>query len=483
MTQIRNVVVVVLDTARATDALGGSPPVMPTLSELADTGTQFTRAFTTAPWSLPAHASLFTGRYPSNHNAHGGHTYLSTDQPTLPATLGSSGFETVGISNNTWITDEFGFARGFETFKRGWQYVQSETDLGVVAHELDSLGKLRTAIERMGAGNPLVNLLNLWYAHRRADDGASHTTRRIERWLQDRETTRPFFLFANFLEPHLPYEPPPDHARTHLPPDVSYSDAMNIRQDPRAHDVGKYSLSSADASALQGLYRGSLATVDEYLGRLRGALVAADVWDETLLVVAGDHGENIGDHGFLGHQYNVYDTLLHVPLVIHGGPFTDGGTVDRPVSLADVAPTILATLGQEETALASQSDGASLSPLADAGREHVLAEYIAPQPSVDRLAERFGELPAHVHDYDRSLRALRSEDWKLITGSDGLVELYHVASDPGETTDLAETEPAQVAAMQRALDDRVDEIDTGALDEGQTVTGATAERLASLGYM
>jgi len=143
---VGNVVLVVLDTARAksvgmqplptdrpkaeteddvagneaatteADSAGAHPT--PTLTRLANEGTAFENAFATAPWTLPSHASFFTGTYPSEHGTHGGHTYLDDELRTLPGAFADAGFQTIGVSNNTWITEEFGFDRGFKTFAR-----------------------------------------------------------------------------------------------------------------------------------------------------------------------------------------------------------------------------------------------------------------------------------------------------------------------------------------------------------------------------
>ena len=475
-----NVAVVVLDTARATDAVGGGPDIMPHLSRLAAAGTPFTRAYTTAPWTLPSHASLFTGTYTSSHGAHGDHTELRRDVPTLPETLQAAGYETVGHSNNTWISGEFGFDRGFETFRRGWQYRQSETDLGPIAHELDSVSKVKTALSRVFQGNPLVNGLNLLYAMYRPDEGAAHTTDAVIRWLQGRSGERPFFLFCNYLEPHIPYTPPRSFAEPFLPDGVDYEAATAIRQDPRAFDVGEYDLTDHELSALLGLYRGELAYVDAQLGRLITAMQSAGVWENTLLVVLGDHGENIGDHGFLGHQYNVYDTLLHVPLVVHGGPYTGGEAVENLVQLLDIPQTVCSVLGLEDTDHA-EGPGRPLPPIGT-GRDRIIAEYVAPQPPVATLEERFGDLPPRVRAWDRSLRTLRTNEWKLIRGSDGHTELYNVEADPAETVDQSATATDTLADLEGQLAAWREERPIQEAGGGVAVSQATAERLASLGY-
>lgn len=200
------------------------------------------------------------------------------------------------------------------------------------------------------------------------------------------------------------------------------------------------------------------------------------------MIVLGDHGENIGDHGFLGHQYNLYDGLLHVPLLVHGGAFSDEPAVDdRLVQLPDVVPTLVDVTGIDAPGLRAQSQAHSFGPGTDASREYPISEYISPQPPVETLAARFDDLPDYADAYDRRLRAIRADGYKLITGSDGLEELYHVAEDPGETVDRSGDQPDRARRLRDELEEWV-----GSFPHAQTGTApamdeATKDRLADLG--
>ncbi|WIV66777.1 sulfatase [Natrialbaceae archaeon AArc-T1-2] len=480
---VRNVVLVVLDTARARDV---DERTTPTLSTLASTGTTFERAFATAPWTVPSHAALFTGTYTSEHGAHGGHPYLEASLRTLPEAFSAAGYETVGVSNNTWITDEFGFERGFETLRRGWQYLQSEADMGAVSRAEHLGWKLEAARERLFEGNPLVNAANLLYSEvvqPQGDDGADRTTAWVRNWLTEREADRPFFLFCNYIEPHIDYDPPRRHAERFLP-DGTYEEATELRQDPRAYDVGDYDLDERDFRLLRGLYRGELAYVDEQLERLKAALSDAGCWEDTLFVVCGDHGENVGEHGFFGHQYNLYDTLLHVPLVCHGGPFTGGTERTELVQLLDLPETLLETAGVDDPRLRKQSRGRSLHPVA-AGepRDAVVAEYVAPQPAIERLEDRFGTLPERVYEFDRRLRAIRTDEYKYVTGDDGFERLHHVATDPLEAVDRSDDDPETAATLRRRLEKRFDGLESETATGDVSMRESTKDRLADLGYL
>jgi arylsulfatase A-like enzyme len=498
---VRNVVLVVLDTARAksvgvgpladdrfgsSDGPLGSHPT-PTLTGLGAEGAAFRNAFATAPWTLPSHASVFTGTYPSEHGTHGGHTYLDDGLRTLPEAFADAGFRTVGVSNNTWITGEFGFDRGFDDLRKGWQYVQSDADMGAVVRGEDLREKLEAIRNHILDGNPLVNAANILYSEflePDGDDGSARATDWVADWVADRSDDRPFFLFCNFIEPHVAYDPPREYAERFLPEGSSYADATAIRQDPRAYDCEEYDLSDREFAMLRGLYRAELAYVDRQVDRLRTALEDAGEWEDTLFVVCGDHGEHVGEHGFFGHQYNLYDTLLHVPLVCHGGPFTGGRRRDDLVSLLDLPATLLDAAGVDDPELREQWSSRSLHPESDADdREAVFAEYVAPQPSIERLEARFGEIPERVRGFDRRLRAVRTAEYKYVRGDDGFERLHRIRTDPRERTDVADAQPERARALRRRLEERFDPLEAAAASGEVEMREGTKDRLADLGYL
>ncbi len=479
-----NVVLVVADTTRADDAL--DPRVAPTIADLRREGTTATRAFSTAPWTLPAHGSLFTGTAPSLHGAHADHERLDGDLPTLPGLFREAGYETVGASNNTWVSVEGGFGRGFERFRQMWQLVQSSTALGEVDDVLGE-SRLRALTREVFDGNPLANAANVLYhylARGRSEGGGGRTTDWIADWLGDREEGRPFFLFANYIEPHLDYRPPKRLAVEHLPEGVSYREALSVSQEPWEYLAGNVTLGERELRILRGLYRGEIARFDEHLTRLRDVLIGAGEWEDTLLVVVGDHGENVGHHGMMDHQYCLYDSLIHVPLVLCGGAFDGGGELTDLVSLVDLPPTLLDAAGIEAPDARTQFQGRSFHPDADADpREFVVSEYVAPQPTMAALERHVGDLPEHVYEYDRSLRAIRTGEYKLVRGSDGSTELYDLDADPGEVHNRVDDHPERVAALSERLDDWLASFEHADADESVTIDGERKDQLEQLGYL
>ncbi|WP_440992276.1 sulfatase [Haloarchaeobius baliensis] len=480
-----NVVLIVMDTARATTLEQFVESGNSIFAELAESGQMYTNATATTSWTLPSHASLFTGTYPSKHGAHAGHKRLDDRLPVLAEILSDNGYETVAVSNNTWISEEFGFARGFETFYKTWQYVQSETDLGRVAREEEGMSKLWGALKALFDGNPATNLANAVYGQflrKNEDDGASRTNDWVEGWLADRDRSRPFFLFINYLEPHLEYRPPKDHAEQHLPTGVSFEEAMTVNQDAWGYITDNIEMSDDDFEILRALYRAEISYLGEKIQSVVEMLESAGEWEETVFVVTSDHGEYIGDHGLMDHQYALYNPVLRVPLFIHGGPFGTG-RVDDLVQLVDVAPTLLDALDIDASNRGKEFQGISFHPGSQETREYAFAEYLAPQPSMEALSERVGELSDDVRRYDRSLRTIRTSRFKYIRGSRGSQELYDIEQDADEGTNLADTRTEVRSELDQALDEWLLSFDHAPDGSEVTIDGDTKSRLEDLGYL
>ncbi|AHG02800.1 sulfatase [Halobacterium sp. DL1] len=479
-----NVVVVVADTTRVDDAYDAQ--VAPTLADLADSGTRATRAFSAAPWTLPSHASLLTGTHTSKHGAHAGHERLDDQLPMLSECFQDAGYETVCVTSNTWLSAESGFDRGFDEFQQMWQVVQSGNALGGLVEETEE-SRVRAVARELFDGNPLANVANVLYRYLvrdRTDDGAARSTEWIENWLADREAEDPFFLLVNYLEPHLKYRPPRRLAEQFLPANATYEEAMEVRQEPWEYLAGNLTLSDSEFQLLRGLYRAEVAYVDEQLAALRSALRDAGELEDTIFVVTSDHGENIGDHGLMDHQYCLYDTLVHVPLVLDGGSFSGEGELTNLVSLVDLAPTLLDEAGIDAPAARESFQGVSVHPDADSEpREFVVSEYAEPQPSMEALERNVEDLPEHVYQYDRSLRAIRTEEYKFVRGSDGLRELYDLAADAGENDDIADAEPAVADDLESTLDEWLASFEHADTDESVTISDDRKDRLEQLGYL
>ena len=273
-----NVLLVVLDTARA-DAVSrsvGPDSPTPTFARLAQSGVTYSNARSTAPWTLPSHASLFTGLYPSRHGAHHEHLQLDQERVTLAEIL-SSTHETAGFTENPQITIARGFAQGFGTYDETW--------------------RARSGIQQV-----------------------MPTVSRVVEWLGRRDSDRPFFLFVNLMSPHLPYFPPEGSEKRFLPAGTPADQVMRLRfvneREARLYIMGKLPLGPGDFAVLRALYQAEVAHADAQLGQIIAALEASGSLDRTLVIVVSDHGENLGEHGLMEHQLCIYETLLHVPMLL-----------------------------------------------------------------------------------------------------------------------------------------------------------------------
>jgi len=184
----------------------------------------------------------------------------------------------------------------------------------------------------------------------------------------------------------------------------------------------------------------------------------------------------------MDHQYALYDTLVHVPLFVHGGPF-DGGEIDDLVQLVDIPPTILDVLNIEAPDARKQFQGVSFHPDAEATRDHAVAEYLAPQPSMAALEDRVSELSDDVRTYDRSLHALRTDRYKYIRGSDGTQELYDVRADPDEADDITGAKPDTVTELDAQLSEWLNSFEHAESAGNVDMTDDTKSRLEDLGYL
>ncbi|MBX0285174.1 sulfatase-like hydrolase/transferase [Halomicroarcula sp. F28] len=475
-----NIVLFVMDTMRAGETVPADPALTPNLAALAESGAEYTSAFATAPWTLPSHVSMFTGTYPSKHGAHADHTYFDGSLPTIVDAFADAGYETAGVSNNVWITDEFGLTDGFDVFRDDSERTDAWSGAGPLGH------RATNAVRRSRLGGPTFERLRrLVTVGGEPDDGAAATVDWVADWLDGRDSDDPFFLFANCIEPHLEYRPPASYAREFLPEGWSYDRALALRQDPREYDVGLFDYTDEEWAVVRALYRAEISYLDAQVGRLRAVLEAAGEWTDTVFVAVSDHGENVGEHGFLGHQYSLYDTVLQVPLVVHGGAFSASHVrTDRLVQVADLAPTLLDAAGIDAPDLRSASQALSFHPTGGVDpRSQVIAEYMRPQPAIEVLEEKFDHVPQQLYDYQRTLRAVRTDAYKFVRAADGTEWLYDVRGDPGERNDISAANPRRTAELAATLDEWLGSFDEADTDGSVDVSDATEDRLADLGYL
>ena len=400
-----NVLLIVLDTVRAQSLslYGYSRPTTPQLEKLAKTGVVFERALSTSPWTLPSHATMFTGRYPHELSANW-LTSLDDTYPTLAEVFSSRGYATAGfVANLLYCTYETGLARGFVHYEdypvSPGMIVRSSWLARTMAETIQNLIGSRRELVRKTAENVNEDFLD-WLSY---NDG------------------RPFFAFLNYMDTHAPYLPP-------KPFDVMFGPKR-----PRPDLSVRRTWSPEKIQVEKDAYDGSIAYLDHQLGLLFGELKKRGLLGNTLVMVTSDHGEQFGEHGLFDHASSLYRTLLQVPLLISFPLRVPAGKrVYEPVTLRDLPATIIDLVNLEGmpkfpgNSLSQywegiSQPGGSVSPL--------LAE-------VSKGINTDAWLPVSRGD----MRSVVFDGRHYIKNGDGREELYDFENDPAEEHDLAGSE-------------------------------------------
>ena len=464
-----NLVLVVLDTVRLDhlSTYGYPLETSPGLTELAAQGIRFDQARVNGMWSLPSHATFFTGVHPSLHGAHYEHWQLDEDQQTLAQTLARYGYQTVCITGNPLISRGLGTGRGFHHVNESWR-----------SHWIpESLTTWRL-------------LRPLWDQDR--DKGGAAGVRFLRRWLaMNRDPLRPFFLFVNIMDPHAPYnDVPPDYQTAFLPPGVGRRQARALDATVFFHHVfaSPVELTADEVNTVRRSYDGATSYGDAILSDVVAAIDAAGLAGQTLIAVTSDHGELLGEHDLWGHVHSLYDELLRVPLVLrHPGVIPPGLTSGGAVEGIDLVPTFLSAAGVprhtwpptygRDLAAHWTLDGEPVAPRWGVA-EHFTPSML-PETAAETMAGDLDEL------FVRRRSVIRGGD-KYVVSSGGVEQLFDVSRDPGESRDLSEDaaaiEPGRTAmtawvrAMEAPWSDDVTH-DVPDLDP------ATKQRLKELGYI
>lgn len=475
-----NILLIVVDTSRA-DIFYNlmDSGNLNSIQDIANEGMRYENAISNSCWTLPSHASIFTGQRVHDHKTHAGNKEFNAIHP-LPEILSLSGYRTLGISGNVWISSEFGFDKGFDNLTRDFDLFWSGEDLTKVDRAKGLSKTVATFISLVDFKTLLPTFGNGLYAKiGRRDKGAHNTTRRTVRWLQQTaKQQQPFFYFINYLEPHLPYEPPKRYAQKFLPEDVSYEEAMEIKQRPWEYITGYRDYNRKTLEIFRSLYKSEIVYIDDKISKLVNGLKQEGLYENTSIIIVGDHGENIGEHGLMDHQYSLHQSLVNVPLIIKNSQ-VHSGRIKDPVEIRDLYPTILDIADIDHDDDQSRS---RYSLIDGKTRNFAISEYMAPQPSIESLRARIGEDISIKDELDRTYRAIQENGWKLIEASDGSVELYNLASDSREINEISDTNPEKVEEMKMRLNDREIPIEYHSPDE-HTASSKTEQRLRDLGYI
>jgi arylsulfatase A-like enzyme len=390
-----NVILISIDTLRADHlaCYGYSRPTSPIIDKFASDGLLFEDVSSTSPWTLPAHGSLLTGLYPNRHALKSYNVSLPAQIVTLAEVFRKKGFSTTAIVNSHSLSRRYGLDRGFNEFT----YIEEKlSQVGPTEVE----GKALAWISRYRGG--------------------------------------PFFLFLHYYDVHSDYRSLPRYQKQFVGPysgiaDGSTDQLMRYRK-------GQIGLNQADARHLVDLYDASIRQMDDGLGRLFKFLGSRGLFDNTVVVITSDHGEEFLEHGGVLHTRTQFQEVIQVPLVIRGPDIPKSKRVKYNISLVDLMPTLLALF---DITIPPALDGINLCPLWRINNFHPPHRYIfsaADQYYMFHDIKRAVRHPRYKLIYDRWRKKMR---------------FYDLFSDPQEKVDVASEHRFLVDTMFSKLEEYI----------------------------
>lgn len=432
----RNVLLYLVDTLRA-DHLQpynqGTRVRTPGLGTFVQNAVTMRRAHSQENWTKPSVATLLSSLMPWEHTAVEEASVVPDSVALLPELLRDHGFFTGSFIANGYVSDRFGFQQGWHTYRN---YIREG---------------------------------------RRND--AEFVAADVLQWLDDREDTRPFFLYVHTIDPHVPYRRREDTLA--LYGDTRYAGPAAVANNADLLGrvkLGRVTLAAADRAHLEALYDGEITYHDIHFQSILDGLERRHLANDTLVIITSDHGEEFWDHGSVGHGHSVYEELLHVPMFVrHPGLPAERSSVRElgdDVGLVDVVPTIFDALGLP-------------APEGISGRSFLPA----------LMGQSTSAPVATVSGFMENWRTVTLSDLKLIHRANGTFRLFDLAADPHEENDLATQRPIAVRHLRALLGLRLADADPvaraarrGARPRQHQATTTridpeTAAQLRALGYM
>jgi arylsulfatase A-like enzyme len=433
--RVKGVLLLTVDTLRYDHTSMGRYRIdtTPWLSSLAAEGVIFDQCHSPAPWTLPSMASLITGLSPLVHGAEVKELKMPSGAVALPQILQRHGYRTSAFYTHIFVSSKYGFDRGYDDYE--------EFDI----------------VKSFAEGNQPI---------------AEEVMERVFSWL-DENYQRPFFLAVHLFDPHWDYAPPPPYDSLY-DPDYQGGFSGTIGDiNPFIH--GFIQINPRDLQHLTALYDGEVRYTDDQITRLFAKLKELGVYDEMLIVVSADHGEEFKDHGRLSHGYSVYQESIRIPLIVRfpgffKTPYSPGARVSVPVTLTDIPPTILEVLGIPPFEGFEGSSLLGLDPSEDASRALL---------SRTALQGRY-YMVSIIKEGMKYIQAYGPEEKSQ--------ELYDLALDPREKNNLAPTKVGLARKLRRDMYRMIRKqrsrrfVHAG--DEDSVIFDKkTMERLRALGYV
>jgi arylsulfatase A-like enzyme len=488
-----NVIIILWDTVRADrmSLYGYGLDTTPRIKSWAEAnGMVYDNAISPAMWTVPSHASMFSGVPPSTHGACFDHRWLDDANVTLAEHFQNNGYDTYAFSANPNLSpNRVNLLQGFDKFDLSWGRKWKQK---VVAHTRKKLMKTDRSTEISPANEGKHKGVGFYNA-------GPITHEAMTTWLDVRpDSTKPFFVYLSYMEAHKPRVPKLESRKVvaddetiklGLATDLTFNAQLLYSYD-------KMQYSEAELAAVNRVYDATLRDLDSATADLLDDLEARGVLDNTIVVLTADHGEQLGDHQQFGHRNGVYQDLVHVPLVIAYPKKLKPQRVEEPVSNLELYSTLVTLTGIDPLVGAQTITPGNLTDLTDRAMT-IFSESI----SIDRLG--FGKVKKQFPDLTRDVwankyRQVTFEGYKLIENidfdSEAVVshELYHLETDPHEYNDLSASDPEKVASFVEklhALYDAIPKWDPTAADETRNAedekggnSAALREQLEMLGY-
>jgi arylsulfatase A-like enzyme len=263
---------------------------------------------------------------------------------------------------------------------------------------------------------------------------------------------------------------------------MSPQQAKKANQDQWGYISGDIDMKEWEFQALEALYTAELEYIDYRLGKVITFLRESGVLENTFIVVLGDHGENIGNHGLMDHQYSLHDTLLRVPMIFrYPESIPSGKIVESQVEVRDLFPTILDVASVQSPKVDSISRNRLVAE--EMGRDQTIAEYVTPQPAIESLRQRAENADEVMSKFNRSLRCIRTDRWKYIQASDGSEWLFNLRTDPDEIENVVEDRPETAQRLLEELKNMHGPMKIAESSGMSQLDDSTQERLRQLGYI
>ncbi len=489
-----DILFIVLDTQRV-DRLGCygyDRPISPNLDRFAANGTVFEQAIAPAQWTVPSHASMFTGLYPTAHQVTQSSQRIDSTSPHLAELISAAGYETVGFCNNPLVgVLDNGFKRGFQQF---YNYGGAIPSLPHTSSRFPwPINRIEEAYTQFlrRISYPIQNYFGrsdlafrfslqswatpLWSKMANFKGQNARSVKDVSQFLRSREAQsqeKPLFLFLNLMETHLPFWPPGRFVDQFAPYFRGSKEARSImrnwnREAYRWAAPLPDPLEELESKVLNDMYDAEVAYQDDYLGELFSALEGRSKSANTLTIIVADHGDGLGEHGYMGHAFVAYQELVHVPLVINWPDrWPNGARIDTPVSTRRVFHTMVnaAGNGQEDSSsdVFAEAERLTLENSAhgrDPEQGTAISEIYPPLNFVKAIEQR----QPHLLEQFRCLSERRAivktgkmNTHKLIRIDQQPDELFDLEVDPLEIEDLSENSLSLVEELDAQLTITVD---------------------------